>query len=143
MLRKILIGVAVFLMLLVSTGAFLYYKIRPTIREAEARAEEEKRLLQPRLLKGEHDFERRVFYTSEGLSNISQIRMGWPADREGADIAVVGSQGADIIDFAGRIKKQVRFSIEQHTPVVVARMSRSGEYGYLTRDESWAVPATL
>jgi len=143
MLRKILIGFTALLLLLVGTGVFLYYKIQPSIREAEARAEAEEKQLQPRLLKGEQDFERRVFYTSTGLSNISQIRMGWPADREGADILVVGSHGADFIDFAGQIKKQVRFSIEQHSPVVVARMSQSGEYGYLTRHESWAVPAML
>ena len=143
MLRKILIGLAALLLLLVGAGVFLYYKIQPSIREAEARAEEERRILQPRLLKGEQDFERRVFYTSEGLSNISQIRMGWPADREGTDIAVVGSQGADFIDFAAQTKKQVRFSIERHSPVVVARMGPSGEYGYLTRHESWAVPAML
>ncbi len=143
MLRKILIGFVVLLLLLVATGVFLYYKIQPSIREAEARAAEEERILQPRLLKGEHDFERRLFYASEGLGNISQIRMAWPADREGGDIAVVGSQGADFIDLAGRLKKQVRFSIEQQSPVVVARISASGEYGYLTRNESWAIPAIL
>lgn len=142
-MRKILIGVTAFLLLLVAAGVFLFHKIQHSIREAEARAEEENKILQPRLLKGEHEFERRVFYTSEGLSNISEIRMGWPADREGADVAVVGSQGADFIDLAGRLKKKVRFSIEQHSPVVVARMSQSGEYGYLTRDESWAIPAIL
>src|SRR4029077_13658290 len=141
MLRKILIGFAVLLLLLVVAAVFLYYMVRPSIREAEARAEEEEKILQPRLLKGEQDFERHIFYISEGLSNISQIRPGWPADREGTDIAVVGSLGADFIDFAGQTKKQVRFSIEQHSPVVVARMSPSGEYGYLTRDESWAIPA--
>ncbi|PYT51503.1 MAG: hypothetical protein DMG44_02205 [Acidobacteria bacterium] len=143
MLRKILIVLAVLLMLVVGAGVFLYYKIQPSIREAEAQDEVEKKILQPRLIKGEGNFERRAFYTAEGLGNISQISAGWPADREGADIAVVGSQGADFIDFAGQTKKQVRFSIEQHSPVVVARMSPSGEYGYLSRDESWAVPATL
>jgi hypothetical protein len=143
MLRKILIGFAAFLLLLVATGVFLYYKIQPSVREAEAQAAEQEKILEPRLLKGEHEFERSVFYASDGLSNISQIHMAWPADREGADIAVVGSQGADFIDLGGRLKKKVRFSIEQHSPVVVARISASGEYGYLTRDESWAIPATL
>jgi len=57
--------------------------------------------------------------------------VGWPADREGADIAVVGSQGADFIDSTGQVKKQVRFSIEQRCPVAVARLAPTGEYGYL------------
>jgi len=100
-------------------------------------------MLQPRLVKGEGHFERRPFYSGGGLGNISQILVGWPANREGAGIAVVGSQGADFVDSTGQIKKQVRFSIEQRCPVTVARMDATGEYGYLTRDESWAVPATL
>jgi hypothetical protein len=69
--------------------------------------------------------------------------VGWPADREGADIAVVGSQGTDFVDSAGQIKKQVRFSMRQPSPVTVARIDATGEYGYLTRDQSWAVPSTL
>jgi hypothetical protein len=143
MLRKILIGLSVLLLLLAGAGVFLYYKIRPSIREAEARDDVEKKILQPRLIKGEGNFEKRAFYAAEGLGNISQILIGWPADREGADIAVVGSRGADFIDLAGRFKKQVRFSAEQWSPVVVARTSASGEYGYLTRDESWSIPAML
>jgi hypothetical protein len=69
--------------------------------------------------------------------------VGWPADREGTDIAVVASQGADFIDSTGQIKKQVRFSIQQRCPIAPARIDATGEYGYLTRDESWAAPATL
>jgi hypothetical protein len=143
MLRKILIGLAIFLLLLVTAGAFLYYKLQPSIREAEARAEEEQKILQPRLLKGEGTFVKRAFYASEGLGSISQILMGWPADHEGAEMVVVGSQGSDFVNLSGQIKKQVRFSIEQRCPVSVARIDPTGEYGYLTRDESWAVPATL
>jgi hypothetical protein len=143
MLRKMLIGFAILLLLLVAAGTFLYFKIQPTLRAAEARDVEEQKILLPRPIRGEGNFDKRAFYTSDGLGNISQIRAGWPADREGADIAVVGSQGTDFIDSTGQLKKQVRFSIEQRCPVAVARLGSSGEYGYLTRDESWAVPATL
>ena len=66
-----------------------------------------------------------------------------PADHEGADIAVVGAQGAHFVDAAGQLKKSVRFSIEERCPVAVVRIDATGGYGYLTRDESWAVPATL
>jgi hypothetical protein len=143
MLRKILIGFSIFLLLLIAAGFFLFLKIQPSIRAAEARAGEEQKLLQPRLIRGEGSLDRRAFYTSQGLGNISQVRLGWPADREGTEIAVVGNQGADFVDLNGQIKKQVRFSIEQRCPVAVARINSTGEYGYLTRDESWAVPATL
>ena len=131
MLRKILIGFAVFLFLIVAAGGYLYFKIRPVMREWAARSEAEQQMLQPRLVTGEGIFERRSFYEDGSLGHISQIRVGWPADREGADIAVVGSQGADFIDSTGQIKKQVRFSIQQRCPIAPARIDATGEYGYL------------
>jgi hypothetical protein len=144
MLRKILIVFASIVLILIVAATFLYFKIlRPGIRAAEARSIDDQKILQPRLVQGAGKFEKRTFYEGEGLGNISQIHIGWPADREGADIAVVGSQGADFIDLAGHKKKQVRFAIAERCPVVVARTSPTGELGYLTRDESWAVPATL
>jgi hypothetical protein len=143
MLRRILISFAILLLLLAGAVAFLYHRIQPSIREAEARSETRRKLLQPRLVKGAGIVEKRIFYTGEGLGNISQIRLGWPADREGSDIAAVGSQGADFLDSNGQLRKQVRFAITGSVPVAVARIDPTGEYGYLTREESWAVPVTL
>jgi hypothetical protein len=143
MLRKILFGFAILVFLLCAAGLFLYLRIRPRLRAIAEQEAKERDFLQPRLVSGAGIFERRSFYVGQGLGNISQILVGWPADREVADIAVVASQGADFIDSTGRAKKQVRFSIQQWGPVTVARMNSTGEYGYLTRNESWAVPATF
>ncbi len=144
MLRKMLIGFAIFVLLLAGAGAFLYYhKIKPQLRELGERSQAQRKMLQPRQVKGEGKFEKRSFYSDAGLGEISQIRVGWPADREGAEIAVVGAQGVDFIGSAGEVKKQVRFSIQQRCPVAAARLDAAGDYGFLTRDESWAVPATL
>lgn len=143
MLRKILIGFSILLLVLAGASAFLYHKIQPSIRDAEVRAEARQKMLQPRIVKGDGDFERHTFHTGQGLGHVSQIRAGWPADREGADIAVIGSQGADFVDSTGQTEKQVRFKVEQRCPVAVARIDSTGNYGYLTRDESWAVPVTL
>lgn len=143
MLRKILIGLGAFVLLLVIAGAYLYHKLQPDLQAYEARVAEEEKLLQPRVVVGAEAFDKRVLYTSSGLGNISQIRLGWPADREAAEIALVASQGADFIGSSGQFKKRVRFEIEQRCPIAVARLDSTGDYGYLTRDESWAVPATL
>jgi hypothetical protein len=144
MLRKILAGLAIFFLLLIVAGALFYhFEIKPTLRRLGERSETQRKMLQPRVIEAAGKFGRRVFYAGSGLGNISQIRVGWPADREGADIAVVAAQGADFIDRTGQVKKQVRFSIEQRCAVTVARIDSAGDYGYLTRDESWAVPATL
>lgn len=143
MLRKMLIGCAIFLTLLVGAAAYIYHKIQPSIREAEARVEAERKMLTPRIVAGDGLVETQPFYTGTAIGDISQILVGWPADQEGAEIAVVGSHGADFIDSEGQVKKQVRFAVEQYSPVEVARLDSTGTYGFLTRDESWSAPATL
>lgn len=144
MLRKVLIGFAVVLFLLMGASAYVYHRfVAPSIRAAEAQVAANQKMLQPRLIVGAGNFEKHVFYTGNGLGDISQILVGWPADRESADITVVGDRGADFVDSAGEVKKQVRFSIEEHCPIQVVRLDWNGDYGYLTRDESWAVPVAL
>src|SRR5277367_2135495 len=143
MLRKVLIGLVIAFILVIGAGAYLYHKIAPSIRAAEARTEAQKKMLVPRVITGGEDFGRQPFYTGNGLGTIWQILVGWPADRQGADIAVVGNQGTDFVDATGQVKKQVRLALEQRAPMEVARLDRTGDYGYLTRDESWAVPVTL
>jgi len=143
MLRKILIGCAIFLVLLVGTAAYIFRKLQPSIREAGERVEAERKMLTPRILVGDRLLETHPFYIGNAIGGISQILVGWPADREGAEIAVVASHGADFIDSEGQVKKQVRFAMEQYSPVEVARLDSTGTYGFLTRDESWSAPATL
>jgi septation ring formation regulator EzrA len=63
MLRKMLIGFAILFLLLVGAGVYLYLKVQPILYEAEAR----KKMLQPRPIKGEGNFERSTFYTGESL----------------------------------------------------------------------------
>jgi hypothetical protein len=61
MLRTILIGFSILFLLLVVACVFLYLKIRLSLRELEARNVQELRLLQPRIRKGEGDFEKHIF----------------------------------------------------------------------------------
>jgi hypothetical protein len=143
MLRKVLIGLVIGLILVTGAGVYLYHKFAATMRRVEEQVAAQRKLLAPRVMTGRGNFERRTFYTGDGLGNISQILAGWPADREGADIAVVGNQGTDFVDATGHVKKRVRLSIESRVPIKVARVDRAGNYGYLTRDQSWAVPVTL
>ena len=143
MLRKILIGCAIFLVLLAGTAVYIYHKFQPSIREARERVEAERKMLTPRIVAGGGLVEKRPFYAGNVIGSISQIVVGWPADREGAEIAVVGSKGADFINLEGQVKKQVRFDAEQYSPVEVARLDSTGTYGFLTRDQSWSAPATL
>ena len=109
MLRKILIAFFVVFLLFAGAAAYLFYKIRPGIRAALAQNEATRKMLHPRVVTGEGEFEKRAFYAGDGLGEISQILVGWPANREGAEIAVVGNHGTDFIDFTGIVRKQVRY----------------------------------
>lgn len=143
MLKKLLIGVVIFLFLLTGFGAYVFYKVRTTMRQWSARSVEEQKLLQPRIVTGEKDFQRRLFYTNNQLGHISQIEIGWPADHKESALVIVGSHGADFLDPTGLVRKQIRLSIEQNCPIAIAHINASGGYGYLTRDQSWACPVTL
>jgi hypothetical protein len=42
--------------------------------------------------------DKKIFYQSKGIGEVSQILMGWPADREDADLMVAGNQGVQFVD---------------------------------------------
>src|SRR5882762_724650 len=137
MLRKLLIGLTILFLLLVGAGICLHYWTRAYVkREAKAAPE-------PRLIKGQGSFNKRLFYTGDGLGNSSQILVGWPADRESATVAVVGNKGARFLDLTGRARKWIGFSPSLFCPIEIVRMNANGAYAYLTRGESWFSPAML
>src|SRR2546421_9300518 len=121
MLRKLLVGLTVLLLLVLGAGIYLHYWTRSYLRrEVEARPE-------PRLVKGERRFSKALFYTGDGLGDISQILVGWPADKEGAALAVVGNEGVHFLDLTGRLRKQIGFSIKQLCPVELERIGANGD----------------
>ncbi|HET9994367.1 MAG TPA: hypothetical protein VFQ18_03065 [Candidatus Acidoferrum sp.] len=140
MLRKILISIALVLVVLVGVSIYLIQRVDSELAQ-NSRKELQK--LEPRVMAGDGRFERSTFYTGANLGAITQILVGWPADREGATLTVVGNQGAHFLDAGARLKKQVRFSRSVQCPMEVARLDASGNYGFLTRDQSWAVDAIL
>lgn len=135
MLLKILISVAVVIVLLICGGvAVVFFATHELARDRQV--DEQK--LRPGVIQGEGRFERHEFYSDAGVGNISQILAGWPADREGAALTVIGNEGAVFLDAKGRAVKRISFSRNFSCPVEISRINASGDYGYLTRDESWA-----
>ena len=142
MFRKLLIGLSLALLALVVAGFFVYRRIQHDLRALEAENAEVLKRLKPGIVIGEGRFERTTFLSAKDLGYISQIRLGWPANLEAASLTIVGSRGADFLDLAGTPKKTVTFQDRASFHVVVAHLP-SGDYGYLTRNQSWASPATL
>jgi hypothetical protein len=140
MLGKILIALGLLVLALIVVGAYFFHRIDSQL----ARDSREKLAkLEPRVTTGGGLFKKGTFYKGDGLGEVTEILVGWPADREGAALTVVGNRGAHFLDSSGLLKKQVRFSKDIFCPVEVTRLDADGEYGFLTRDESWAVDAIL
>ena len=55
----------------------------------------------------------------------------------------MGNRGAQFLDNNGLLKKQIRFSKDIFCPIDATRLDADGEYGFLTRDQSWAEDVIL
>jgi hypothetical protein len=140
MLRKILIGLGLLVLALIGAGVYLFHRMDSQLARDFQESQER---LKPGVTIGAGQFKKSAFYKGEDLGEVTEILMGWPADREGAALTVVGNRGVHFLDRSGQLKKQVHFSKDIRCPIEVTRLDASGEYGFLTRHESWAVDAIL
>jgi hypothetical protein len=138
MWRKILLVLALFVIVLAGMGIYSIHRLDS--RMAQEHGEKLQKLV-PRVITGAGQFEKTPFYTGTSLGEISEILVGWPADREGATFTVVGMEGAHFLDESGALKKQILFPTR--CPMEVTRLDASGDYGFLTRDQGWALGVTL
>ena len=100
-------------------------------------------LRESRVLLGSKWLDKKVFYQSKGIGEVSQILMGWPADREDADLMVAGNKGVQFVDLKGHMVKAIQFSEPFFSPIQVVQLDESGNFGFLTRHESWSGPVLL
>jgi hypothetical protein len=82
-------------------------------------------------------------YQGKEIGEVSQILTGWPADREGADMTVVGNKAFQFLDLKGRLRKAVQFSESIFGPIQVVRLDSSGNFGFFTREETGAGAVVL
>lgn len=100
-------------------------------------------LREPRVLLGGKLLNKKIFYQGTGIGEISQILVGWPADREGADMTVVGNKGFQFLYLNGNSRKAIQFSESIFGPIQVVRLDSSGNFGFFTREETGAGPVVL
>ena len=140
MLRKVLVTLALLAVVVIAAGIYLVHHLESRL----ARDSQEKlKKLEPQVITGSGKFTKSTFYIGEDLGEVAEILVGWPADREGAALTVVGNQGVHFLDRSGLLKKEIHFSKRIACPVEVTRVDASGEYGYLTRSQGWAFDAIL
>ena len=100
-------------------------------------------LRESRVILGANLLRKEIFYQGSGIGEISQILTGWPADRENADLMVAGNKGVKFLDLRGQAVKGIRFSAPFFSAIQVVQLDKGGNFGFLTRDESWSGPVLL
>lgn len=96
----------------------------------------------PSVKLGAGDVERSVFADVPGVGALSQILAGAEAQRVGAAIAAVGTDGAAFLKVDGDVKEAITFSRRMYRPVNLVFLG-DGEYGFLNRDQSWSSDVML
>jgi hypothetical protein len=107
MLRRILVTLALLAMAVIVAGIYFVHRVDSRLARD---SQESVKKLEPRVITGSGKFTKSIFYTGVGLGQVAEILSGWPADREGPALTVVGNQGVHFLDRSGLLKKQIHFS---------------------------------
>jgi hypothetical protein len=91
-------------------------------------------LRESRVLLGTKWLGKTVFYQRKGIGEISQILVGWPADR--AALTVVGNKGFQFLDLNWQLRKVIQFSESILGPMQIVSLDSSGNIGFFTREKS-------
>ena len=140
MLGKILLGIALLIVSVIGVGLYLMHRYES---KWEQESREQLQKLEPRIITGDREFTKKVFYAGSDLGEVTQILVGWPAGRGAAALTLVGKKQVDFLDANAALKEQITFSKFTASPLQAVQLDAGGDYGFLTRDQSWAVNVVL
>ena len=103
MLRKIVLGIALLIASVIGVGLYLMHRYES---KWEQESREQLLKLEPRVITGDREFTKKVFYAGSDLGEVTQILVGWPAGREAAALTLVGEKKVDFLDANAGLKKQ-------------------------------------
>lgn len=95
-----------------------------------------------RIVAGQESFRKEAFYRTTEVGEVSQLLTGWPAERYGAVLSVVGNDGAVFLAANLETKHRVTLS-EQLCPAQLVRLGPGGKFGFLNRSHSGACDVML
>jgi hypothetical protein len=136
MLRRIFLGIGLLIVSVIGVGLYLMHRYES---KWEQESREQLQKLEPRVITGDREFTKKVFYVGADLGEVTQILVGWPAGREAAALTLLGKRRVDFLDANAGLKKQISFSKFIASPLQAVQLDAGGDYGFLTRDQSWAV----
>jgi hypothetical protein len=135
-LRRIFLGIGLLIVSVIGVGLYLMHRYES---KWEQESREQLQKLEPRVITGDREFTKKVFYVGADLGEVTQILVGWPAGREAAALTLLGKRRVDFLDANAGLKKQISFSKFIASPLQAVQLDAGGDYGFLTRDQSWAV----
>ena len=128
MLRKISLAGILLLLTFLGGVAYLAHHVNRFTSKLEREYEASREKLAPRILNGKLSLSKRTLYKADDTRQIWQILVGWPADREGATIAVTSDNGAHFLDDNGHEKKTTTFSENPIGPIEIIPVGGDGDF---------------
>jgi hypothetical protein len=75
MLRKVVLGIALLIVSVIGVGLYLMHRYES---KWEQESREQLQKLEPRVVRGDREFTKKVFYAGSDLGEVTQILVGWP-----------------------------------------------------------------
>ena len=140
MWRKVLLGIGLFIVAIVGVGFYYIHRFEERFqRDNEAQL----KLLDPRVVIDDAKFTKRVFSKSPSIGRVTQI-VGGGLENEGQEeLTVISNFGIHYLGADGELKRTVSFSNPARSYVELISLDHAGDYGFLTRDQSWAEDVVL
>ncbi len=132
---KILLGIGLLTVALVVAGFVYLFRFDARLQRGY---QAQLKLLEPKVLIGSTEFTKRVFCKNPSIGRVTQI-FGGGLDNEGqAALTLVSNYGVHYVDANGEVKRTTSFTNPTRSSVELVQLDRAGNYGFLTRDQSWA-----
>jgi hypothetical protein len=134
MWRKILLGTGLLIVAAIAACVIFAYRFETRVRrEWDAQLKS----LAPKVLVGDAMFTKKVFCKSPSIGRVTQIVSGG-LEVEGRDgLTIISNFGVHYVGPDGQVKRTTRFPTPVRSRVELVPLDRAGNYGFLTRDQSW------
>lgn len=140
MWRKVLLAIGVLIVTIVGLGLFLLNRLETRLERSRAA---QLKTLEPKVLVGKTKFTERIFCKSPSIGRVTQIVVGGLENQDQAALTLISNFGVHYVNDGGEVVRTTRFANPTRAFVELVPLDRVGNYGFLTRDQSWAENAIL
>jgi hypothetical protein len=140
MLWKILLAIGLFIVAIIGVGFYYVHRIEERFERDNAA---QLKLLDPKIVINDAKFTKRVFSKSPSIGRVTQIIGGGLENESQGGLTVISNFGIHYLSADGELKRTTSFSNPARSYVELISLDHAGDYGFLTRDQSWAEDVVL